>query len=55
MERKFDELFFDIRTGGTSRNVMIFPSDSYPFGCAYSPEYFAQHSEHITLPSELQE
>lgn len=46
-----DTLYWDFRTGGYSRNVIIFPSDEYG-EAGYSPEYFASHSEHITIEAD---
>lgn len=29
--------------------VLLFPCDAAPYECSYSQEYFARHSEHVTL------
>lgn len=40
------------RKVGIIRNALVFPCESPPYRCIYSPEYFARHSEHITLQAE---
>ena len=47
----YAELFFDFRTGGRIAGVLVFPHDEHG-ECAYSPEYFAAHSEHVTIEGD---
>jgi hypothetical protein len=40
----------ELNTGGRTHNVIVFPSIEHG-ECSYGPEYFAAHSEHVTLES----
>ena len=42
-------LYHDYRTGRSVTDLLVFPCDAEPYECSYSPEYFAAHSEHVTL------
>lgn len=41
-------LYYDFRTGGRTYSVIAFDAaDGVP--TSYSPDFFAEHSEHVTL------
>jgi hypothetical protein len=46
-------LYHDYRTGHSITDLLVFPDEhDAPYERSYSPEYFAAHSEHITLATE---
>lgn len=46
-----NDLYHDYRTGGRTCNYMVFAGESGD--ASYSREYFAAHSEHVTLESPV--
>lgn len=48
---ELNQPYFDFRTGGIIINTLVFP-DSERGERAYSPEYFAAHSEHVEIEAD---
>lgn len=40
-------MYHDFRTGGHTFSIIMFCESGVP--TSYSPEFFAEHSEHVTL------